>query len=98
MHLHQVLTPVPAQAHGHGRSALAAGLAATLLALGGCGGGGVSDVLGNPPSVANNTAKAGQYLSFPYFQRCVLPVLLAQLPVVRNGLVRLDGCCNQISV
>ena len=49
-----------------------------------CGGGG-SEVLGNPPTVANASQTSGQVLSFAYFQRCIQPILLAQLPSLSGG-------------
>jgi hypothetical protein len=56
----------------------AAALAAALL-MGACGGG---SPLGNSPDVQNPPGGEGRKLAFAYFQRCVFPVLLAQLPVV----------------
>ncbi len=53
------------------------------LALAACGGG--SDVLGNPPTVSNASVVTGQSLSFAYFQRCINPIFLAQLPVQGGG-------------
>lgn len=56
-----------------------AGVCAAVVALGtGCGGG---SPLGNPPNVNNEEARGGQSLSFPYFQRCINPIFLAQLPI-----------------
>lgn len=54
---------------------------ATLLA---CGGGG-TDPLGNPATVQNSTIVSGQRLSFAYFQRCINPIFVAQLPVISGG-------------
>nr|WP_295775361.1 hypothetical protein [Rhodoferax sp.] len=65
----------------HSFQALA--VAAATLTLAGCGGG--SDVLGNPPSVSNPALVTGQSLSFAYFQRCINPIFLAQLPVQGGG-------------
>jgi ADP-ribosylglycohydrolase len=56
---------------------------ATLLTAA-CGGGG-SDVLGNPPTVTNAIQTSGQALSFAYFQRCIQPILQAQLPSLSGG-------------
>ncbi len=44
----------------------------------GCGGG---SPLGNPPNVNNEAARGGQSLSFAYFQRCINPIFIAQLPI-----------------
>ncbi len=56
-----------------------AGVCAAVVGLGtGCGGGGP---LGNPPNVNNEEARGGQSLSFAYFQRCINPIFLAQLPI-----------------
>lgn len=56
----------------------AAGLAAALLLVG-CGGG--SNPLGNPPDVWNPPGTDGRKLAFAYFQRCIFPMLLTELPV-----------------
>lgn len=73
------------------RSALAACFAAVALA--GCGGG--SNPIGNPPTVENppidsNSSK----LSFVYFQKCVNPILLAQLPINVNGTTSINSCAG----
>ena len=48
-----------------------------------------SNPLGNPPVVSNpRRARGGQHLSFAYFQRCINPIFLAQLPI--PGQRRLD--------
>jgi len=67
------------------RTAPALGLGALsmmALLLAACGGG---NPLDNPPPVANPPGTTGQKLSFAYFQRCVQPILLAQLPVLQGG-------------
>lgn len=61
----------------HKYSHVLLGLLMSLL-LSACGGGG-SNVLGNPPTVANATLLSGQTLSYAYFQRCINPIFLAQL-------------------
>jgi hypothetical protein len=64
----------------------AAGLTVQLVA---CGGG----TLDNPPDVVNPPPQTtGQKLSFAYFQRCVQPVLNAQLRVVINGVSSINTC------
>ncbi len=57
-----------------------AGVCAAVFSLGtaGCGGG---SPLGNPPNVNNEEARGGQSLSFAYFQRCINPIYIAQLPI-----------------
>jgi hypothetical protein len=47
-----------------------------------CGGG---NPLGNPPDVVNPPGGTGQSLSFVYFQKCVNPVLIAQLSLPGGG-------------
>ena len=62
-----------------GASAAAAAVALTMAA---CGGG---NPLGNPPDVANPPGSSGQSLSFVYFQRCINPVLIAQMSLPGGG-------------
>lgn len=71
-----------------GASAAAAAVALTMAA---CGGG---NPLGNPPDVANPPGSSGQSLSFVYFQRCINPVLIAQLslPGGGSGKCASSGC------
>lgn len=57
-----------------------------------CGGG--SDVVGNPPSVKNPEVVSGQYLSFAYFQKCINPIFLAQLPVQSGGSTATNTCAG----
>lgn len=56
-----------------------------------CGGG---NPLDNPSNVANPPGTGGQSLSFVYFQRCVNPVLIAQLslPAGGTGSCAASGC------
>lgn len=56
-----------------------------------CGGG---NPLGNPADIVNPPGTAGQSLSFVYFQRCVNPVLIAQLslPGGGTGTCASSGC------
>ncbi len=59
------------------RTALSIALLGTLAACGGS-----SNPLGNPPVVSNpDIAQGNQHLSFAYFQKCINPIFLAQLPI-----------------
>ncbi len=69
-----------------------AGTSLALLVLAGCGGG--SNPLDNPPVVSNPPGAGGQRLSFVYFQKCVNPIFLAQLPVNQNGSISLNTCAS----
>lgn len=65
--------------------------AATVAALAGlaaCGGGGP---FGNAPTVTNPPAVGGQKLSFVYFQKCINPVLIAQIQLPGGGT---GSCAN----
>lgn len=70
--------------------------AALALALGGlasCGGGNGSNPFDNAATVSNPAGTTnGQKLSFAYFQRCVMPILNAQLPVTLNGVTSVNSC------
>jgi hypothetical protein len=57
----------------------------------GCGGGSPLD---NPADVANPPAEGSRKLSFAYFQRCVQPILEAQLPVTLNGVTTVNSCAS----
>jgi hypothetical protein len=65
--------------------------AACTIALVGCGGGG-SDTFGNPPTISNPQVVTGKALSFAYFQRCINPIFLAQLPVLSGGTTSTNTC------
>jgi len=58
-------------------------LASTAL-LANCGGGS-SNPLDNPTTVANPPGAGGQRLSFAYFQKCINPILIAQLPILSGS-------------
>ena len=64
-----------------------AGVAA--LALAGCGGG---NPLSNPADVSNPPGTSGQSLSYAYYQRCINPILLAQLQINVNGVQSVNTC------
>lgn len=63
--------------------------AAALLA--GCGGG---NPLDNPADIANAPSTGTRKLSFAYFQRCIQPILVAQLPVTLNGVATVNSCAS----
>ena len=70
-------------------------LAPALLAAlcSGCGGGDANP-LGNPPTIQNPPASGGQKLSFVYFQKCINPVLLAQLQINQGGVISTNTCAS----
>lgn len=55
-----------------------------LLAVAACGGG----------EVENAPATGARKLSFAYFQRCVMPILVTQLPVTLNGVTTVNSCAS----
>jgi len=63
---------------------------ALAVVLGGCGGG--SNPLDNPPAVDNPPGVGGQKLSYAYFQRCVFPIFLAQLPIHQGNVSSVNTC------
>jgi hypothetical protein len=66
-------------------------VAASLLA--GCGGAG--NPLDNPDLVANPTGSvSGQKLSFTYFQYCINPILITDLPININGNLSTNKCAS----
>ena len=73
----------------HRAAVLAAALAA---AVAGCGGG--SNPLDNPPSIENPATLGGQKLSFAYFQRCVYPVLITDLPIQLPNGASVNNCAG----
>jgi hypothetical protein len=70
-----------------GLGSLAAFCLVALIA--GCGGG---NPLSNPATVSNPPGNTGQSLSFAYFQRCINPILLAQLQINLNGVISTNTC------
>lgn len=70
-----------------GRGSLAAFSLVALL--GGCGGG---NPLSNPPDISNPPGNTGQSLSFAYFQRCINPIFVKQLPI--NGGASTNTCAG----
>jgi hypothetical protein len=69
--------------------ALAGAIAAAAM-LAGCGGGG--DPLSNPSNVSNPVVSGGDKLAFAYFQKCIFPIFLEQLPIVQNGVTSTNTC------
>jgi hypothetical protein len=72
----------------HLRAVSGAIAGAALLAS--CGGGG--DPLSNPGSVTNPVVTGGATLAFPYFEKCIFPIFLKQLPIVQNGVTSTNTC------
>ena len=67
-------------------------LAALMLAA--CGGGDDATGFGNPPTIENPPAAAGGKLSFAYFQKCINPILLAQLQVTDGAVTSTNSCAS----
>lgn len=74
-----------------GRTGLCAAAALATLTLAACGGG---TPLSNPPTLSNPAGATGQRLSFAYFQRCVNPILIAQLQVNQGGVISSNSCAG----
>jgi hypothetical protein len=64
-------------------------LGAVLVGLASCGGSG-DNPLDNPPLVSNPPSVSGQKLSFAYYQRCIHPILLANI----NGSTCAGSGCH----
>lgn len=69
------------------------GVVAAAALLASCGGGGANP-FDNPPTVGNGTILTGQTLAFPYFQKCVFPIFIAQLQINLNGQVTTNTCAG----
>jgi hypothetical protein len=66
----------------------------TALTMSGCGGSS-SNPFDNPSTVDNSPgSSSGQRLSFAYFQKCINPIFLAQLPIVLNGETSTNTCAG----
>jgi predicted small lipoprotein YifL len=78
------------------RSFLSIALLSTLAACGGS-----SNPLTNPPAVSNPTADQGhQHLAFAYFQKCINPIFIAQLPIPGSSATNTcagSGCHDTIT-
>jgi hypothetical protein len=70
------------------RALVSAVLGAALLSA--CGGGG--GPLSNPGNVTNPVITGGASLAFPYFEKCIFPIFLKQLPIVQNGVSSTNTC------
>ena len=72
------------------------GLAVAAALAAACGGG---SPLGNAPDVINPPGGIGQSLSFVYFQKCINPVLVAQLqlPAGGTGSCASSGCHDNVN-
>ena len=67
--------------------------AAAAVLIAGCGGSG--NPLDNPQNVANPTGSvAGQKLSFAYFQYCIQPILVKDLPINIGGTISTNKCAS----
>jgi hypothetical protein len=69
-----------------------AALTATAL-LASCGGSS-SNPLDNPNAIENPPVTSGQRLSFAYFQKCINPIFIAQLPVQISGSTTTNTCAG----
>jgi hypothetical protein len=67
------------------------GAAAAMLAS--CGGGG-DNAFGNPPTLENPPTTSNGKLAFAYFQKCINPILKAQLTVNQNGQISVNSCAS----
>lgn len=81
-------TMLPSRSH---RAVAVAWPVLAALALSACGGG---TPLSNPPTLANPIGTSGQKLSFAYFQRCVNPILIAQLQINQGGVISTNSCAG----
>jgi hypothetical protein len=79
--------------HTLNRARLALVVCAAALGAAACGGAG-ENPLGNPSDIGNPPGGGGQSLSFVYFQKCINPVLVAQvqLPGGGTGSCAASGC------
>jgi hypothetical protein len=64
----------------------------SLVALASCGGS--SNPFGNPPEILNPEGVSGQRLSYAYFQKCINPIFLAQLPIQVGGTTSINTCAG----
>lgn len=76
------------QGGAHLRAFAGAVFGAALLTA--CGGGG--DPLTNPGNVSNPVQTGGATLAFPYFEKCIFPIFLKELPIVQNGVSSTNTC------
>jgi hypothetical protein len=82
----------PARLQRRARTAVATAAAgAAVLALASCGGG---NPLANPDLVSNPLGTSGQKLSFAYFQKCINPVLQANLQIDQGGVISTNRCAG----
>ena len=69
-------------------------VALASLGLASCGGSS-SNPFDNPTTVVNDPGStSGQRLSFAYFQKCINPILLAQLTIQLNGATSTNTCAG----
>lgn len=65
--------------------------AASVVALASCGG---SNPFDNPSEIVNPPTSGGQHLSYAYFQRCIEPIFLAELPVRQGSTTSINTCSS----
>ena len=70
-----------------------AGLCVAAFLLASCGGGD-SNPFGNPPTLENPTTTSNGKLAFAYYQKCIDPILRAQLTVNINGAISVNSCAS----
>lgn len=69
-------------------------LSLAAAALTGCGGSG-SNPFDNPAAVVNDPGSlTNQKLSFAYFQKCINPIFLAELPIQLGGTTSTNTCAG----
>ena len=73
------------------RLAPAARIALAAVALSGCGGG---NPLGTPPEIVNGAGTGAGKLLFAYFQKCIDPILQAELDVNLGGTITRNSCAG----
>lgn len=76
-----------------GTTATAVGLCLAASMLASCGGGD-SNAFGNPPTLENPPTSSNGRLAFAYFQKCINPILRAQLQVNIGGQISVNSCAS----
>jgi len=76
----------------HERAGALASAVVGAALLSACGGGG--DPLTNPGNVNNPVTTGGATLAFPYFEKCIFPIFLKELPITQNGVTSTNTCAG----